>query len=131
MPWLRASIWATPFFQIVGTDSWSQSITPSGDKTPAITPPLFTCCASLPTYPATARSCITPFFQLNAWVRPEAVVLEPTTCPDRKSTRLNSSHGYISYAVFCFKKKTSIGAVLRPAGTDISDRPAAVGAVGV
>src|SRR5687768_17664752 len=22
-------------------------------------------------------------------------------CPDRKSTRLNSSHGYISYAVFC------------------------------
>src|SRR5687768_17851482 len=30
-------------------------------------------------------------------------------CPqpfrDRKSTRLNSSHGYISYAVFCLKKK--------------------------
>src|SRR3989449_7779982 len=24
---------------------------------------------------------------------------------DRKSTRLNSSHGYISYAVFCLKKK--------------------------
>src|SRR2546429_2197542 len=30
-----------------------------------------------------------------------------TTIPtlDRKSTRLNSSHGYISYAVFCLKKK--------------------------
>src|SRR2546429_5094694 len=29
-----------------------------------------------------------------------------TTPPlDRKSTRLNSSHGYISYAVFCLKKK--------------------------
>src|SRR2546422_6196014 len=27
---------------------------------------------------------------------------------DRKSTRLNSSHGYISYAVFCLKKKNSI-----------------------
>src|SRR3989449_4657964 len=27
------------------------------------------------------------------------------TCGDRKSTRLNSSHGYISYAVFCLKKK--------------------------
>src|SRR2546429_2665483 len=27
---------------------------------------------------------------------------------DRKSTRLNSSHGYISYAVFCLKKKTSL-----------------------
>src|SRR2546422_3318138 len=29
--------------------------------------------------------------------------LKPPT--DRKSTRLNSSHGYISYAVFCLKKK--------------------------
>src|SRR2546422_7746300 len=28
---------------------------------------------------------------------------------DRKSTRLNSSHGYISYAVFCLKKKKNIG----------------------
>src|SRR2546422_1577220 len=28
-----------------------------------------------------------------------------TTGGDRKSTRLNSSHGYISYAVFCLKKK--------------------------
>src|SRR5687768_18004845 len=27
------------------------------------------------------------------------------TTSDRKSTRLNSSHGYISYAVFCLKKK--------------------------
>src|SRR2546429_7236462 len=42
--------------------------------------------------------------------RPQAAHL--TTHPaltrlrrDRKSTRLNSSHGYISYAVFCLKKK--------------------------
>src|SRR2546422_7661885 len=34
---------------------------------------------------------------------------------DRKSTRLNSSHGYISYAVFCLKKKKK-------------DQPAAVAA---
>src|SRR2546422_5457363 len=27
---------------------------------------------------------------------------------DRKSTRLNSSHGYISYAVFCLKKKNKL-----------------------
>src|SRR2546422_10373593 len=33
-----------------------------------------------------------------AWARRDGGV-------DRKSTRLNSSHGYISYAVFCFKKK--------------------------
>src|SRR2546422_5148874 len=29
----------------------------------------------------------------------------PPRFSDRKSTRLNSSHGYISYAVFCLKKK--------------------------
>src|SRR2546429_4727127 len=29
----------------------------------------------------------------------------PRRFEDRKSTRLNSSHGYISYAVFCLKKK--------------------------
>src|SRR5256884_6531131 len=30
---------------------------------------------------------------------------DPAAVGDRKSTRLNSSHGYISYAVFCLKKK--------------------------
>src|SRR2546429_5609414 len=40
-----------------------------------------------------------------------AELVEPALQPfaqmwlDRKSTRLNSSHGYISYAVFCLKKK--------------------------
>src|SRR2546422_7897868 len=32
-------------------------------------------------------------------------LFEGTAEQDRKSTRLNSSHGYISYAVFCLKKK--------------------------
>src|SRR6266542_3270196 len=31
---------------------------------------------------------------------------QASPCADRKSTRLNSSHGSISYAVFCLKKKT-------------------------
>src|SRR2546430_7846707 len=31
----------------------------------------------------------------------------PTVRADRKSTRLNSSHSQISYAVFCLKKKTT------------------------
>src|SRR4051794_41228252 len=31
----------------------------------------------------------------------------PTSLPDRKSTRLNSSHPSISYAVFCLKKKNT------------------------
>src|SRR2546429_2825852 len=34
-----------------------------------------------------------------------AVGLASDSAEDRKSTRLNSSHGYISYAVFCLKKK--------------------------
>src|SRR5258708_21704669 len=32
----------------------------------------------------------------------------PSGCLDRKSTRLNSSHQIISYAVFCLKKKKAI-----------------------
>src|SRR2546422_6051617 len=41
-------------------------------------------------------------------LRHEAVEQAPARAfgrADRKSTRLNSSHGYISYAVFCLKKK--------------------------
>src|SRR2546429_5803678 len=34
--------------------------------------------------------------------------LTPAAGADRKSTRLNSSHGYISYAVFCLKKKKNM-----------------------
>src|SRR2546422_753569 len=37
--------------------------------------------------------------------RPVAHRLGRPAAVDRKSTRLNSSHGYISYAVFCLKKK--------------------------
>src|SRR2546429_2342921 len=33
------------------------------------------------------------------------LIYAPWAPEDRKSTRLNSSHGYISYAVFCLKKK--------------------------
>src|SRR5687768_17875791 len=38
----------------------------------------------------------------RTWVQ----VLDPQR--DRKSIRLNSSHGYISYAVFCLKKKKNV-----------------------
>src|SRR2546429_1436975 len=36
---------------------------------------------------------------------------------DRKSTRLNSSHGYISYAVFCLKKKKQHTSSIDPPAT--------------
>src|SRR5712675_1109708 len=38
---------------------------------------------------------------------------------DRKSTRLNSSHGYISYAVFCLKKKKVLLSGLSCSGQNI------------
>src|SRR2546422_6773130 len=41
---------------------------------------------------------------------------------DRKSTRLNSSHGYISYAVFCLKKKKSEETVRHYALKKMSER---------
>src|SRR2546429_548893 len=40
-------------------------------------------------------------------LRPRGVLIVEVGNTDRKSTRLNSSHGYISYAVFCLKKKKS------------------------
>src|SRR2546422_8270704 len=46
--------------------------------------------------------------KMDGWNRIDAfnILANPyTTTRDRKSTRLNSSHGYISYAVFCLKKK--------------------------
>src|SRR2546429_4636835 len=39
------------------------------------------------------------------WRPNSSVASRASTTADRKSTRLNSSHGYISYAVFCLKKK--------------------------
>src|SRR2546429_6954155 len=43
---------------------------------------------------------------------------------DRKSTRLNSSHGYISYAVFCLKKnKPSPGEPDHPDHIPVTGRP--------
>src|SRR5260221_1990879 len=41
---------------------------------------------------------------------------------DRKSTRLNSSHTVISYAVFCLKKKHSDGSLSNPADRDSEQR---------
>src|SRR6266853_2234453 len=41
----------------------------------------------------------------EAAARAVPAIVEQVTVPDRKSTRLNSSHSQISYAVFCLKKK--------------------------
>src|SRR6266436_3636654 len=55
-----------------------------------------------------ARLDLNPFFPgiLSWYAGRMNKLLDPWRMPgDRKSTRLNSSHGYISYAVFCLKKK--------------------------
>src|SRR2546422_7103590 len=62
-------------------------------------------CASLEGTPRAVKA----YHYRDRWVASvggcehERLLRVPTS--DRKSTRLNSSHGYISYAVFCLKKK--------------------------
>src|SRR5258708_24860568 len=58
--------------------------------------------------------CLGPLFRRLLKTQPGASALIALACgagvsikPDRKSTRLNSSHQIISYAVFCLKKKNN------------------------
>src|SRR6266542_5853988 len=58
------------------------------------------------------RSTLFPYTTLFRSVQDKPYFVDPArfpnvvlNCADRKSTRLNSSHGSISYAVFCLKKK--------------------------
>src|SRR2546429_1324819 len=52
---------------------------------------------------------ISPGAQCQRVVVSWPVLQDRSLASDRKSTRLNSSHGYILYAVFCMKKKEIIG----------------------
>src|SRR3712207_7063062 len=67
---------------------------------PLHTPPL----DHLPTADAVAAAPAVQLFLARARAVAPAFALTPTNA-DRKSTRLNSSHANISYAVFCLKKK--------------------------
>src|SRR3989449_8588203 len=51
------------------------------------------------------RTAIEALFKVTVTDVRTMVVRAKRRTGDRKSTRLNSSHGYISYAVFCLKKK--------------------------
>src|SRR2546421_5463427 len=51
---------------------------------------------------------------MEGWVRKLNVRFKSETGRDRKSTRLNSSHDQISYAVFCLKKKKKTQNKTRP-----------------
>src|SRR5256885_3685749 len=54
--------------------------------------------------------------------RPRRVIGSRCFGSDRKSTRLNSSHLVISYAVFCLKKKTQLPPPPQPATTILAQR---------
>src|SRR5256884_1517229 len=51
------------------------------------------------------RAATMPGVDVSAFQTLPRVGIAGRVYTDRKSTRLNSSHGYISYAVFCLKKK--------------------------
>src|SRR3989449_8183194 len=66
--------------------------------------------ASGPVPPPPPPPIAIPQLLVSRWSYGQAAVRSAATATvryerDRKSTRLNSSHGYISYAVFCLKKK--------------------------
>src|SRR2546430_7054745 len=58
-----------------------------------------------PAAPATSKVFRSPGDRWNAWPNSEPNAPPVMMIGDRKSTRLNSSHSQISYAVFCLKKK--------------------------
>src|SRR3712207_7713990 len=63
------------------------------------------------------------FYSISVWVSGDALVGAATRLfGDRKSTRLNSSHANISYAVFCLKKKKKLHYQLDDNYTPISAR---------
>src|SRR2546422_5002775 len=99
--------------QMVGFSSvaWVSSRTPSPKRSAAFEM-ISRSANSCPRAAATVRPISLPRLPavsemariLMACLLPETQMPLPAVT-DRKSTRLNSSHGYISYAVFCLKKK--------------------------
>src|SRR2546422_5764759 len=79
---------------------------PSGARSASARP----CAAAVPPSAPTTTSSRSDRMGTEATARDvmrqlDAASAGYTNYADRKSTRLNSSHGYISYAVFCLKKK--------------------------
>src|SRR2546429_5336168 len=65
---------------------------------------------------------VEPFLAFG-WSPHEVVTIQGQIVGDRKSTRLNSSHGYISYAVFCLKKKKKRTSCVRWTHSEPLGRP--------
>src|SRR5438105_6736553 len=70
-------------------------------------------------YTTLFRSALTTLMNERAGLgTPELVADAEAAGVDRKSTRLNSSHEWISYAVFCLKKKKNSAEQKRTSGKD-------------
>src|SRR2546429_5509329 len=107
--WLATGPTPPPIVATVPTVSWDKP-GDSGDfpVTPGLGP-LAT--ASDPRVPDVIAGNDVSLLRLTLTAHGQAIALNALQIEiagDRKSTRLNSSHGYISYAVFCLKKKNSL-----------------------
>src|SRR3712207_6878404 len=71
----------------------------------------------VPKGPSLLRHVLPPFTLVRG-----ATLALPKCSGDRKSTRLNSSHANISYAVFCLKKKNILRFITHPTLTTLSIR---------
>src|SRR2546427_5546681 len=95
----RIVIWIIPLLALLGLSSGS-ALAQKAAPPPAAPPPAAPPAAAPPAAPAAA---VAPY---EVWVIDQSDSSKDGAT-DRKSTRLNSSHSQISYAVFCLKKKNS------------------------
>src|SRR2546427_3334408 len=68
---------------------------------------------------APSLTVIDAFRSFSVASRPPGNAEAAESIEDRKSTRLNSSHSQISYAVFCLKKKKEVPMYVNPDTTDV------------
>src|SRR5258705_8524701 len=91
-----------PRSQLTGSRCFVCQRPPTSFCRPCCTPR--ECCHCAGSYSAASRARAFPFYRTRRFSR-RPCRRETTLGRDRKSTRLNSSHLGISYAVFCLKKK--------------------------
>src|SRR2546422_5982036 len=87
----------------VGCLPWGSDVVGHSSSLQAGPERSFPCHVTAPNLKKYTEAELAPLYDRRGWVTTTAP--DGTRTTDRKSTRLNSSHGYISYAVFCLKKK--------------------------
>src|SRR5947209_16484226 len=101
----RIVIWIIPLLALLGLSSGS-ALAQKAAPPPAAPPPVAPPAAAPPAAPAAAAAPYEVWVIISRIARKmEEGPSTSMTARDRKSTRLNSSHANISYAVFCLKKK--------------------------